>query len=88
MLKMPWLDRLPGKEVEGGIPIINQLYWNISVVSNEAGWFVMAGGEDVILQTDSPETAQAFLYGLGLAYAVLPEEVFKTLQAEMRRWVE
>ena len=51
-------------------------------------WQVWAGdGESLILQTDSKEAVDAFLYGLGLAYSVLPESVFEQLRAEVKLWV-
>ena len=45
-------------------------------------------GEKPIFCTDSREAVDAFLYGLGLAYSVLPEPVFEQLKEEVKRWVE
>ena len=48
----------------------------------------MKGGEDVLLRTDSRETAEAFLYGLGLAYSVLPPHLFEQLEAGVKDLVD
>jgi len=37
--------------------------------------------------SDSREVAEAFLYGLGLAYGVLPEDTFRIVEYEVKRWV-
>ena len=87
MQDLLWLDSLPGKTIEGGIEIANQLYWSITVRQSEQHWCVYSG-EKPVLQTDSREGVDAFLYGLGLAYAVLPRPVFQQLRAEIKQWVE
>lgn len=83
------LDRLPEGTLQGGIKYANELYWNISVYEGKSGqqWFVKAG-ESTIFKTDSKECLDAFLYGLGLAYSVLPGPVFDQLRAELKQWVE
>ncbi|MGB0388823.1 MAG: hypothetical protein ACPGWR_28720 [Ardenticatenaceae bacterium] len=87
MQELVWKDHLRGETLEGGIDLANQLYWNITVRSNGQTWSVWAG-EALILKTDSQEAVDAFLYGLGLAYSVLPGPVFDGLQEEVKRWVE
>jgi hypothetical protein len=87
MQELFWLDHLPDGTIESGIELANQLYWNITVKTNGQKWCVW-GGESVIFCADSRETVDAFLYGLGLAYSVLPESVFEQLKEEVKRWVE
>lgn len=87
MLDLLWLNHLPDDSLEGGIKLANQLYWNITVAGNEHRWVIRAG-EAVILRTDSRDVADAFLYGLGLAYGVLPEEVFFQLREGIRKLSE
>ncbi|MDM8528867.1 hypothetical protein QUF58_11760 [Anaerolineales bacterium HSG24] len=86
--KFLWSTHFPNETLEDGINLANQLYWHIKVSESEGVWQVWAGdGESLILQTDSKEAVDAFLYGLGLAYSVLPESVFEQLKAEVKRWV-
>ncbi len=87
MQELLWLDSLPGETPEGGIEVANKFYWNITVRKSEQHWYVY-GGEKLILCTHSREAVDAFLYGLGLAYAVLPKPVFEQLREEVKRWVE
>lgn len=85
MHSMRWLDHLSGDGLQGGIDLANRLYWNITWREHEGRWFVY-GGEDLIYKADSRDAAEAFLYGLGLAYAVLPDEIFGRLEYEVKRW--
>jgi hypothetical protein len=87
MVDFPWMNYLPDNSVEGGIGLANKLFWNITVHHGNGRW-VVCGGEDVIFRGDSREATEAFLYGLGLAYAVLPEEIFERLRENVRRVVE
>jgi hypothetical protein len=80
-------EHLRSGTLEGGIELANQLYWNITVGSNGQKWSVW-GGERLLFRTDSHESADAFLYGLGLAYSVLPNPVFENLREEVKLWVE
>jgi len=41
-----------------------------------------------MLRTDSKEVAEAFLYGLGLAYAILPDAMFQSLERNMQHLLE
>ncbi len=81
-----WLNHLPGSSIEGGIALANRLYWNITWAGNDQRWCAR-GGEKMLLMTDSRETAEAFLYGLGLAYSVLPGDVFLELEHAIKREV-
>jgi hypothetical protein len=89
MLEMHWLDphHLPNGTLIGGLELANQLYWNLSIVQTESEWYVY-GGEKVILRTDSRDAVDAFLYGMGLAYGILPEYIFKQLREYVRELVE
>jgi hypothetical protein len=83
MVEMVWLDHLPEGTLDSGMQLANRLYWNIYWWEHEGRWFVK-GGESVLLRTDSRETAEAFLYGLGLAYSVLPPHLFEQLEAGVK----
>lgn len=89
MQQLLWKDHLRDGSLEGGINLANQLYWNITVSSDsEAKKWDVRGGEALLLRTNSQEAAEAFLYGLGLAYSVLPSPVFEKLQEDVKQWVE
>lgn len=81
-----WLDHLPGSSLQGGIELANRLYWNVKWHEHEASWCVYSG-EDLVYKSDSQDAAEAFIYGLGLAYAVLPEDSFDHLEYWVKRWV-
>ncbi len=87
--EMPWLDQyhLPGGTLEGGIELANRLEWNMAWGEGNDGWWYVWGGEKTVLKTNSREAAEAFLYGIGLAYGVLPEGIFDRLEELVRRWL-
>src|SRR5260370_20219999 len=89
MQDMRWLDHLPDGTLASGVELANRLYWHIKWGSGGQQWCVWAGdGEGLLLRTDTREALEAFLYGLGLAYAVLPEDTFDHLVYWVKRWVE
>ncbi len=88
-MEFMWRTHLPNESLEKGLELANQLYWHIAVSENKGIWHIWAGdGESLIFKTDSKESAEAFLYGLALAYSVLPGPVFERLKAEIKQWVE
>ncbi len=87
MQELRWLDHLPGETLEGGIERANELLWNLSVDRHEGRWWVGAGDQTVLV-TDARETVDAFLYGLGLAYGVLPDHIFQPLKQAVKDWAE
>ena len=88
MQELCWLNHLPGGTLESGIDLANRVYWNISWGECGQQWCVWAGGEHLLLRTDTRASLDAFLYGLGLAYAILPEDTFDHLVYQVKRWVE
>jgi hypothetical protein len=81
-----WLDHLPNNQLEGGIELANRLHWNITWAHHEEHWYVWSG-EGLLLKTDSQEVAEAFLDGLGLAYAVFPDGIFQQLEQQVNQLV-
>lgn len=73
----------PGGSLEGGIELANRLDWGLSVQMSGDGYVVSSGNEP-ILRTESKDALQSFIYGLGLAYAILPERLFKSLERTLR----
>jgi hypothetical protein len=70
----------PGENLEGGIELANRLDWGLSV-KMAGDSYVVSSGDEPILRTDTKDALQTFIYGLGLAYAVLPDELFDSLEA-------
>ena len=72
----------PGGNLEGGIELANRLDWGLSVQMS-GDEYVVSSGNEPILRTDSKDALQTFIYGLGLAYAILPDTVFNALEATL-----
>ena len=73
----------PGGSLEGGIELANRLDWGLSVqMSGED--FVVSSGNEPIIRTESKDALQSFIYGLGLAYAILPDQLFNSLEKALR----
>jgi hypothetical protein len=73
----------PEGKLEGGIELANRLDWGLSVQMAADG-YVVSSGDEPILRTESKDALQCFIYGIGLAYAILPEVLFDTLEAALR----
>jgi hypothetical protein len=69
----------PGGSLEGGIELANRLDWGLSV-QRSGDDYVVSSGNEPILRTENKDALQSFIYGLGLAYAVLPEKLFVSLE--------
>ena len=69
----------PGGSLEGGIELANRLDWGLSVQMSGDD-FVVSSGNEPIIRAESKDALQSFIYGLGLAYAILPEELFNSLE--------
>jgi hypothetical protein len=85
MLELRWIDHIGS--IEGGIELANKLYWNISVTEDYGKRFVKSG-EKAIFVADNSEATDAFLYGLSLAYAVLPPHLFEVVEQGMKELLE
>ena len=72
----------PGRVLEGGIELANRLDWGLSV-QMAGDSYVVSSGDEPILRTETKDALQAFIYGLGLAYAVLPEDLFIRLETAL-----
>ena len=73
----------PEGNLEGGIELANRLDWGISVQIAGDG-FVVSSGDEPILRAEHKDAIQSFIYGLGLAYAILPEQVFSSLEKALK----
>ena len=78
-------DFFPGGDLLGGIELANRLDWGLSVRLSDDEWVVTSGGRP-IYKTKCKESLHSFVYGLGLAYAVLPQELFEELESSLRKF--
>ncbi|MEQ8676349.1 MAG: hypothetical protein RLP44_10485 [Aggregatilineales bacterium] len=73
MIEMRFLDSHIGI-LDDAINLANQFYWSITIKQEDDKWVVLTG-EKFALVTDSKDTADAFLYGIGLAYSIIPDQL-------------
>ena len=83
MQELTWMDHVVGGTLESGIDLASRLGWDISVTDNGRQWQVWAG-DQVILQTDSRQAVESFLYGMALSYSILPEPILARIREEYR----
>lgn len=76
-------EYFPGGDLLGGIELANRLDWGLSVKLDGEDWVVSSGGEP-IFRTNCKESLHSFVYGLGLAYAVLPRDMFDELENSLQ----
>jgi hypothetical protein len=62
--------------------ISEPIYWNITISEAEGKWAVF-GGDQAIYWADNREAVDAFLYGMGLAYSVIPSEIIKRYMKDL-----
>jgi len=89
MQEMTWLDTHLGS-LDDAIKVINDFKWYISVVESNGIWYVTTGDREkhVIFRADNREAADAFLYGMGLAYSGIPGEFYDQLVKDVNEWFE
>ncbi len=72
--------------LDKAIEYANRFFWYLSIAERGEGsdrrWFVF-GGDKVIFCADSREAVDAFLYGMGLAYSVLPGKYAAQLKDDL-----
>lgn len=76
-------EYFPGGDLLGGIELANRLDWGLSVKLSGKDWVVCSGGQP-IYRTNNKESLHSFVYGLGLAYAVLPQKMFENLETSLK----
>ena len=83
MQTLDWLESHIGS-LDDGIQRINRFHWFLSIETvtvfgdGKPYWYVK-GGEKVLFSADSREAVDAFIYGMSLAYAVIPDPWFDRL---------
>jgi hypothetical protein len=74
MQELPMLDEIPGNSIESAIRFLDELKWSIRIVETDGTWRV-AAGHRLVLKSSSRDAVDALLYGLALAYSVLPKPI-------------
>ncbi len=84
MNELLMLERyFPEGNLEGGIGLANRLDWELTVTM-AGDSYVVTSGDEPIIRTDDKDALQSFIYGLGLAYAILPDELFSNLEQALK----
>jgi hypothetical protein len=73
MNEMKFLESHIGT-IDDAVDLANQFYWSITIEQQDNKWIVRTG-EKAALVTDSEEALQAFVYGIGLAYSIIPDQL-------------
>ena len=77
-----WLEGYVGS-IDDAVVSANQLYWGIEVKQHSQRWTVQSG-DQALLISDNRESVDAFLYGLALAYSILPDESLKVVREQVK----
>jgi len=67
--------------LDEGVELINQFYWHVEIKSVKGKWYVKAG-EKTVLEADSRDEVDTFLYGMSLAYSVIPDYMVKKFRED------
>jgi hypothetical protein len=81
MQELKWMESHVGS-IEDAIHLINRFQWNLAIRKINDFW-VVTGGEAVIFRADNYAAVEAFLYGMALACAVIPETTIEKLVEEI-----
>jgi hypothetical protein len=69
--------------VQDCIGLANRFLWNMTVVHGDGGKVAVLAGEDAVFYADNMAAVEAFLYGVGLAYSIIPDEMAESLVNNM-----
>ena len=74
MQKMLWMNGPAEITIDQCIELANRFFWNISVVHGENAQIWVLTGDQAVFCADNADAVEAFLYGMGIAYSVIPSE--------------
>jgi hypothetical protein len=80
MYELKWMHNIPSSSIEGALGLLNHLGWNATVQNRKEHWLLFSG-DSAVFKTTSREALEAFVYGLALAYAVVPKELRERFRA-------
>lgn len=82
-IQMHWLETHVGS-LDKCVELSNDYFWNLVIFEgSDHKWYVKSG-ESTIFTADNRESLDAFLYGMGMAYAGIPEHLFEKLISDSR----
>ena len=82
---LDWLESHIGS-IDEAIELIRQFSWHLKVINQDNIWYVL-DGEAKIFSSPIRENVDAFLYGLALAYSVIPEPLYNQLKKDLANWI-
>jgi hypothetical protein len=71
---MPMLKMIPGGSIEDAKALLASVWWLIEIERFDDAWVVKAG-EQQLLITSSEDAVQTFIYGMALAYSMIPADL-------------
>ncbi len=72
-----WTERFGNWQA--AVDILNGLSWNLSWVEQDGRWHLWGGNQKIFI-ADSEGEFQAFLRGMALGLAVLPESILEQIR--------
>jgi hypothetical protein len=82
--ELRWMKEEYGfSSIQDCIKLANRFFWNVSIVHHEDGKVFVLAGDQVIFSSDNMPAMEAFLYGMGLAYSVIPRHMAEELGREI-----
>ena len=79
MFESDWLKYVPGGTLEGGIEFLNSLSWNIRWRKDGGQWKAFAG-DRLLVAANTKEELEAFILGMTIALAVLPDSMLDDIK--------
>ncbi len=84
MQELLWMKESNGlSSIQDCINFANRFLWNLSVVQGESGTIAVLAGNQAIFAADNAPALEAFLYGMGLAYSVMPRHISEEFRRGM-----
>lgn len=72
-------DYVPNNNLEGAVQFLNELSWNLSWHEKNSNW-TLYGGDQSIISFDSKDELEAFILGMAIGLAVLPNEIIQQIK--------
>jgi hypothetical protein len=77
MGELVWKDHF--NDWQEAVQILNDLGWNLSWKEHEQRWYLWSG-EPLLFVGDTKGEFEAFLCGMGISLAVLPDSILKLIR--------
>lgn len=81
MFESDWLDRVPNnRTLEGWIEFLNELSWNIHLRKGNGQQWKAFSGDRLLVATNTQEELEAFILGMAIAFAALPDSILEEIK--------